>query len=320
MKIYRDVNEIRHIRNAVLTIGSFDGVHKGHQKILQSLITEAKNISGESVVITFHPHPRQILATISDPTLKLLNSPQEKIELLEKAGIDHLVIIPFTLDFAKLSPIEYIENFLLKYFNPAVLIIGYDHQFGKDRKGNFDSLQEYANQTNAFRLKEIPAQDISQVTVSSTKIRNAIEQGDIGHANNLLGYPYRLKGKVVEGESLGRSIGFPTANLVPVFEDKIIPGPGIYTAKSIVEGKLFNSMMYIGLRPTINVTIHPVIEVNLFEFDGNIYGKEIEISMYSRIRGEEKFNSVEALRLQLVKDKELSLQFFESQKNQGNGY
>lgn len=318
MEVYRDIKEIQEIRNAVLTIGSFDGVHKGHQKILQSLITTAKDIAGESVVLTFHPHPRQVLSRGKEAALKLINSPQEKIELLEKTGIDHLVIIPFTQDFAKLSPREYMEDFLVRYFHPSLLIIGYDHQFGKDRKGNFDSLQRYAEETGAFRLKEIPAQDISDVTVSSTKIRNAIAEGNIEHANNLLGYIFTLKGKVVNGERVGRSIGFPTANVVPVFRDKILPGPGIYTAKVKVEGNEFNAMMYIGLRPTINITTEPVIEVNLFDFSGDIYGKELEISIYSRIRGDKKFDTLEALRLQLIKDREQSLNFFESQKNPGN--
>ncbi len=315
MKVYREISELEKIEKVVLTIGSFDGVHKGHQKILNSLIDAAKQTGGQSVVLTFDPHPRQILARQNEAPMQLINSPDEKIKLLEKLGIDHLVIIPFTIEFSQLSPIEYIEDFIIKYFNPVMLVIGYDHHFGKNRSGNFETLLEYVNQNNAFQLKEIPAQDIAEVTVSSTKIRNAILQGEIEHANNLLGYTFSFEGTVVNGEKIGTALGFPTANISPTFKDKILPGLGIYTTKVLIEDKSYISMMYIGLRPTVNSTIDPVIEVNIFDFDQIIYGKELQISIFSKIRGEEKFNNLEDLKIQLLKDKELALKYFETSKS-----
>lgn len=316
MKVYREISEIEKIENVVLTIGSFDGVHKGHQKILNSLIDIAKTTKSESVVLTFDPHPRQILAKNNEIPLQLINSPEEKIKLLESLGIDHLVIIPFTIEFSQLSPLEYIEDFIIKYFSPSMLVIGYDHHFGKNREGNFNSLLDYVNRTNAFQLKEIPAQDISEITVSSTKIRNAILQGEIEHANKLLGYEFSFEGKVVNGEKVGTSLGFPTANVIPVFKDKIVPGLGIYTAKVIVEDQHYNAMMYIGLRPTINSTNYPVIEVNIFDFKQDIYDKNIQISIFSKIRGEQKFNDLEELKIQLLKDKGLALEYFKTLKRE----
>lgn len=304
MKIYNHIDEFKKISNAVVTIGTFDGVHFGHQKIISRLLEVARQKKGESVILTFFPHPRMILHP-EDKAIKLISTISEKAERLEKLGIDHLILTPFTRDFSNLSPQEYISNILVEKIGTKHIVIGYDHRFGKDREGGLEHLQKYAGDFG-FEVEEIPEQDINDVAVSSTKIRNAIQSGDVKTANNFLGYPFHLTGKVIKGDQIGRSLGFPTANLFVEETYKLIPADGIYAVNvevnpSMEENKTFNGMAYIGHRPTINGMTHN-IEVNIFDFDKDIYGDIIRINFVDYIRGDEKFDSLDGLKAQLAKD------------------
>ncbi len=304
MKIYNHIDEFKKISNAVVTIGTFDGVHFGHQKIISRLLEVARQKKGESVILTFFPHPRMILHP-EDKAIKLISTISEKAERLEKLGIDHLILTPFTRDFSNLSPQEYISNILVEKIGTKHIVIGYDHRFGKDREGGLEHLQKYAGDFG-FEVEEIPEQDINDVAVSSTKIRNAIQSGDVKTANNFLGYPFHLTGKVIKGDQIGRSLGFPTANLFVEETYKLIPADGIYAVNvevnpSMEENKTFNGMAYIGHRPTINGMTHN-IEVNIFDFDKDIYGDKIRINFVDYVRGDEKFDSLEGLKAQLAKD------------------
>jgi riboflavin kinase/FMN adenylyltransferase len=300
MKVYRSVDTIPAFDRAVVTIGTFDGVHTGHRLILDQLQQEARRINGETVIITFHPHPRKVVAT-GQPAIRLINTIDEKIELLDKNGIDHLVIVPFTDAFSQQSPEEYIEQFLVERFHPHTVIIGYDHRFGKDRKGDYKLLEAYSARFG-FELKEIPAHLINNNTVSSTRIREALLKGDVDAANELLGYQYFFEGKVVDGNKLGRELGYPTANLEVGSEEKLVPGLGIYAVYVEVDGRKLKGMMSIGVRPTIGGT-NRVIEVNIFEFNEDIYGKVMRVWVAKWLRAEEKFDGLEALKEQLGKDK-----------------
>jgi riboflavin kinase / FMN adenylyltransferase len=322
MIVHTDIQQLPAFRNAVVTIGTFDGVHKGHQQILNMMTGEAKKVNGETAIITFHPHPRQVIAA-NQTELFLLNSLEEKILLLEKYGIDHLVITPFTEEFS-LQPAEaYIEHFLVKTFRPHTIIIGHDHRFGKSRSGNFALLQQKAQEFN-YQVKEIPEFMLQENTISSTIIRQSLQKGNIGTANECAGYPYFFSGTVVEGNKLGRTIGYPTANLQIKEEKKLIPGNGVYAVKIEVNGEWskangghssFNThnsyfgMMNIGIRPTVE-GVNRMIEVNIFDFDKDIYGKVITVHLYKRLRSEQKFNGLEELKEQLGRDKEMALQCF----------
>ncbi len=304
MKIYNHIDEFKKISNAVVTIGTFDGVHFGHQKIISRLLEVARQKKGESVILTFFPHPRMILHP-EDKAIKLISTISEKAERLEKLGIDHLILTPFTRDFSNLSPQEYISNILVEKIGTKHIVIGYDHRFGKDREGGLEHLQKYAGDFG-FEVEEIPEQDINDVAVSSTKIRNAIQSGDVKTANNFLGYPFHLTGKVIKGDQIGRSLGFPTANLFVEETYKLIPADGIYAVNvevnpSMEENNTFNGMAYIGHRPTINGMTHN-IEVNIFDFDKDIYGDIIRINFVDYVRGDEKFDSLDGLKAQLAKD------------------
>ncbi len=299
MKIFDDVNNIPPFKNAVLTIGTFDGVHKGHQKIIAQLIDEAKKIDGETVIITFYPHPRQVIKP--DSKIEFLNDLKEKATLLEAAGVDNLVVINFNESFANLTAEEYINDFLIKTFNPRKIVIGYDHRFGKGRTGDY-TLLEKAGTINGFEVLELSAQLLDQITISSTKIRNALYEGDISLTNNLLGYIFSFYGKVVEGNKLGRTIGFPTANILLDNEEKIIPLNGVYAVQVIVNQLIYNGMMNIGFRPTVDGKKR-TIEVNIFNFDQDIYGESIVVKLLHYIRPEVKFNGVDALKEQLNKDR-----------------
>jgi riboflavin kinase/FMN adenylyltransferase len=313
MKVYYSTDTIPAFKNAVVTIGTFDGVHSGHRHILEQLKQEATRIGGETVIITFHPHPRKVI-THGQP-VKLINTIEEKIELLDKNGIDNLVVVPFTEAFAQQTPEAYIEKFLVEKFHPHTVIIGYDHRFGKDRKGDYKLLEKYSAQLG-FSLMEIPAHVINNNTVSSTRIREAISKDDMDTANTLLGYDFFFEGTVVDGNKLGRTLGYPTANLRIENEEKLIPGDGIYAVEaSIVNrqpaiGNKNNSrlkgMMSIGIRPTIGGTDR-VIEVNIFDFNENIYGATLRVYVKKYLRSEVKFNSLDALKEQLAKDKEDTL-------------
>jgi riboflavin kinase/FMN adenylyltransferase len=304
MKIYNHIDEFKKIHNAVVTIGTFDGVHIGHQKIISRLQEVAKKKKGETVILTFFPHPRMILHP-DDLNIKLISSMNEKADKLAALGIDHLIITPFTRDFSNLSPEDYIKEILVDKIGTRHIIIGYDHRFGKDRKGGLTELQNFASDFE-FDVEEIPEQDINDVTVSSTKIRNAILSGDVETAAEFLGYTFQLSGKVIKGDQLGRVLGFPTANLFIEENYKLIPSDGIYAVS--VELKSTDSdlksafgMAYIGHRPTIN-GMSRNIEVNIFDFNEDIYGKTIRINFLDYLRGDEKFNSLEDLKKQLEKD------------------
>jgi riboflavin kinase / FMN adenylyltransferase len=303
MQVHRQLEQLPSFTNAVITIGTFDGVHEGHQKIIQALKEEASRVGGETVVITFHPHPRKVVQ--SDKPLQLINTLNEKTELLEKAGIQHLVIVHFTPAFAEQTAEEYIRDFLINCFHPTTIIIGYDHRFGKDRTGDYKLMEEKANECG-YHLLEIPKHVLDEIGVSSTKIRNAILSSDIETANKLLGYSFFFEGEVVKGDQLGRKLGYPTANLVYTDPDKIHLGHGVYAVQVDVQGERKKGMMSIGTRPTLTHSGERV-EVNIFDFEGDIYGKTIRVIVEHYLRGQEKYASLDQLIQQLHKDKEASL-------------
>ncbi|MDB4195410.1 bifunctional riboflavin kinase/FAD synthetase [Flavobacteriales bacterium] len=305
MKIYRNIADFKPEKKVFLTVGTFDGIHFGHQKIIDSLKSLANEEDGESVMLTFSPHPRLVLFPENN-NLKLINTLDEKINRLESSGIDHLIIYPFTKDFSRISALEYVRDFLVKEIKVSTLIIGYDHQFGRNREGNFEYLKELS-ELYGFDVKEISAQDINDINVSSTKIRKAIELGDIPLANEYLGYTFPLIGKVIEGKKLGNTIGFPTANLLIEDKTKIIPKPGAYVVYVEVDGNRYKAMLNIGKNPTIDESEQEKIEVNLFDFDGNLYQKTIKVEFIERLRDEVKFDSLDALKNQLRLDKANSL-------------
>jgi riboflavin kinase/FMN adenylyltransferase len=308
MNLHKDIEHLPQFRKAVITIGTFDGVHLGHQQIIAQMKSEAARIGGETVIITFHPHPRRVVH--ADQDVKLITTIEERIELLSAAGIDHLVIVPFTHMFSELEPREYVETFLKKRCNPAVVIIGYDHKFGKGRKGDYKLLEEYSAK-GYFELKEIPQHVINHITVSSTQIRGYILKGEIGKANELLGYDFSFEGMVVKGDQLGRKLGFPTANIQLLNSEKIVPGNGIYAVLTeIAKNKnnpLFGGMMSIGVRPTVAEGKARTIEVNIFNFNEDIYGENIRVFVKAFIRPELKFSGLDELTAAIQKDKESSL-------------
>jgi len=356
MKIYHHIDEFKAIKNAVVTIGTFDGVHVGHQKIVGRLKELAQEIEGESVILTFFPHPRMILHP-EDLNLKLITTMAEKARLLEQAGIDHLIITPFTRDFSNQSPEDYIKKVLVDRIGTKKIVIGYDHRFGKDRKGGLKDLQRFGG-TYGYEVEEIPEQDVNDVAVSSTEIRHALLSGNVSTANDFLGYAYTLTGRVVRGDQLGRTLGYPTANLFVEETYKLIPGDGIYAVLVEIVGKsevgksgirsresevgsqdlgvrspksevggqesevgslelrvgswdsrlktqdsrLKKGMGYIGSRPTINGMTRN-IEVNIFDFDEDIYNQKITLHFLEFVRHDEKFSSLDELKTQLAKDK-----------------
>jgi riboflavin kinase/FMN adenylyltransferase len=303
MQVHRDINNLPLFKNAVVTIGTFDGVHTGHLQIIKQLKEEAKNVDGESVIITFDPHPRLVISS-GKSEIKLLNTLPEKIELLEKKEVDHLVVVPFTKQFSEQTAEEYIKDFLTARFHPHTIIIGYDHHFGNERKGNYKLLEAFADECN-FQVKEIPEHVLNQVTISSTKIREALLHCDIDTANKYLGYDYFFEGCVVEGNKIGRTIGYPTANLELNNNFKLVPGNGIYAvALSIVdkETEVMKGMMSIGVRPTIGESKR-TIEVNIFDFDKDIYGQTIRVCVKKYLREEKKFGGLDELKDAIANDK-----------------
>ena len=302
MLVYRNTERLPLFRNAVLTIGTFDGVHTGHQQVIAQMKKRAAEVDGETVIITFDPHPRTVIKAASG--IQLINTLEEKIELLSGRGIDHLVIVPFTEIFAQLSAEDYISQFLIRYFRPHTLIIGYDHHFGKGRSGNYELLK-IKSVVYDYQLQEIPAHILNSISVSSTRIREAVGAGDMETARDLLGYHYFFSGKVVEGNKIGRSIGYPTANLEITEKLKLIPGDGIYAVDVVLQdepGKIYGGMMSIGFRPTIGISDR-TIEVNIFDFDRMIYGEAIKVIVKKYLRPEVKFSGLEALKEQLAIDK-----------------
>jgi riboflavin kinase/FMN adenylyltransferase len=302
MLVYRNTDLIPLFRNAVLTIGTFDGVHSGHQQVIAQMRKRADEVDGETVIITFDPHPRTVVKALSG--IRLINTLDEKIELLSDKGVDHLVIVPFTEQFAQLTAEDYISQFLVRNFRPHTLIIGYDHHFGKGRTGNYELLKLFA-ETYHYCLEEIPAHLLDSISVSSTRIREAIGDGDMETANHLLGYTYFFSAEVVEGNKLGRTLGYPTANLSVADKAKLIPGDAVYAVDAEVSdepGKRYRAMMNIGFRPTVDGSKR-IIEVNIFDFERTIYGKTLKVFVRKFLRPEVKFSSLEALKQQLAEDK-----------------
>ena len=303
MKIIQNNIQARNIKNAVVTIGTFDGVHLGHQAIFKEMRRLAKEVDGETVVVTFYPHPRQVLA-IGTERLRFICSQEEKMEKFEDYGIDNVVIIPFTKEFASTPSEMFIRDYIIERIHPAVIVVGYDHHFGKNRMGDYEMLNSLSSQYG-FRTVQLEAQYINGVAVSSTKIRNFLWTGNVKSANELLGYPYSVTGPVVRGNEIGRTIGFPTANLDIPDEFMMINNPGVYACQTIIDGKRYNAMANTGVRPTIGDRADGdfIIEVNVFDFDGDLYGKTLKVWFFDRIRDEEKFTGLEALKRQLEQDR-----------------
>lgn len=300
MNVYQGIEEFGKIDKAVVTTGTFDGVHVGHQCILNRLNELAKKVGGQSVLLTFYPHPRMVIQPDSD--IQLINTIEEKTVLLEKAGIEHLIIHPFTKEFSRLSSVEFVRDLLVNKIGTEHLVIGYDHHFGRNREGSFEHLMEFGP-LYGFQVEEIPAQDIDEVNVSSTKIRNALLAGDVKTANEFLGHAFTLNGEVVKGKQIGRTLGFPTANLDLNNRYKIVPALGIYAVRVQTQEGSYNGMLNIGKRPTVEESNEVSIEVNLFDFDGDLYGKHLQLELIERIRDEQKFDSLEALKAEMVNDK-----------------
>lgn len=309
MEIFRDIDSLPVFSNAVITIGTFDGVHQGHLQIIRQLTQEAKSIQGTAVVITFYPHPKQVVG-FENKTLYTLNTLEEKAHLLEQAGIEKLIIVPFSKAFSDQSADEYISNFLVKKFQPHTIIIGYDHRFGKNRSGDYQMLEKHAKRYN-YNVKEIPEHILRDITISSTTIRNALLIGDVQTANTFLGYDYFFFGKVVEGNQLGRKIDFPTANIEVEDTNKLIPSNGVYAVQLNIDGDKtqYKGMMNIGMRPTVGGDKR-TIEVNIFDFNSDIYQKKIKVSLAARIRDEIRFEDIKALQAQLVKDSQRAREIF----------
>lgn len=300
MKIYNSIDEFPGISNAIVTIGTFDGVHEGHLQIISRLLELRKEQNAETVVLTFFPHPRMVLQP-DDNNLKLITSMEERKILLRKNGIDHLIIQPFSKEFSRLSAIEFVRDILIAKIGMKTLVIGYDHHFGRNREGSYKDLEEMAP-TYGFKLEEITKKVVDEVAVSSTKIRNHLLSGDIELANKLLGHDFMLSGEVVKGDQIGAGLGFPTANLKISEPFKLIPRHGIYAVLAQVDGFDYKGMLYIGTRPALNGKKLSV-EVNLFDFDENIYGKEIKVYLKAWIRGDMYFDNLEQLKEKMKEDK-----------------
>ena len=300
MKIFQDLTAINSIPNPVLTIGTFDGVHVGHQKILQQVKKEAEKIGGESVLFTFFPHPRMVLYPESHG-LKLLQTQEEKMAKLERVGVENCIVYPFTFDFSRLSAIEFVRDILVNKLHIKKLVIGYDHQFGKNREGNIAFLKEIC-EVYGFEVIEIPAQDIDAVNVSSTKIRNAILDGDIAKANEYLGEKFELTGTIVHGQAIGKTIGFPTANIQVNSDLKLIPGNGVYAVDVSLKNSHYFGMLNIGNRPTVNDSADRTIEVHILDFSSEIYAEEITVNFIDKLREEKQFSDLQELQKQLKED------------------
>ena len=308
LKIINSIFDFKPAQKTIVTIGTFDGVHIGHQKIIKELIDEAKSSNKKSVLLTFFPHPRMVLQ--KDVSIKLINTIDERARHLKELGLDYLIIHPFSKEFSRLTALDFVRNILVNQLNTSKLIIGYDHHFGKNREGNIEQLTEYSHLYD-FTVEEIPAQDIDEVSVSSTKIRKTLASGLLKTANDYLGYNFSLTGKVVNGKQLGTKIGFPTANIDVTEEYKLIPKTGVYVVKSIIDNTIIFGMMNIGNRPTVSGT-NVTIEVHFFNYNANLYNQNLTIELLYFLREEQKFDSVNDLIIQLKKDKETSLNYLKN--------
>lgn len=301
MFIHKDIKNLPQFNNPIITIGSFDGVHYGHRKIIDRMVMLAKESNSVSVVITFYPHPRAILDNDKN-SIKLLTTQEEKYTLLEKSGIDHLVEVPFTVEFSQWHPREYIEKFIVQRFHPSYIVIGYDHRFGLHRLGDIQLLKEYESTYN-YTIIEIPKQESEEITISSSNIRKYIQEGQFEEARQLLQHPYLLTGKVIHGDKVGTKIGFPTANIKIANPAKLLPPKGVYAVQIDIEHVIFDGMLYIGTKPTITLQNEVNIEVNIFDFNQNIYDKNITVYVIKKIREDIKFDKIEDLIEQLKIDK-----------------
>jgi riboflavin kinase/FMN adenylyltransferase len=303
LKIFHSINDFSSTKKTILTLGTFDGVHIGHKKILKKITQNTENQKYESLVLTFFPHPRMVLQDHSD--IQLLNTIDEKIDLLEKIGIQNLVIHPFDEAFSRLTAEEFVSSILVDRFHIQKIVIGHDHRFGRNRTANIDDLIAFGKQYG-FEVEQISVQEINAISVSSTKIRNALLEGDMALSNDYLGYDYFLTGSVVRGKQLGRTIDFPTANLKIEEDYKLIPKNGVYIVKSLIDGQTIFGMMNIGFNPTVNGKKQS-IEIHYFDFNSDLYNQKIRVSILQRIRSEQKFESVDLLKEQLKKDKKTAL-------------
>jgi riboflavin kinase/FMN adenylyltransferase len=306
VKIYRSLDEFKTLPFAVVTTGTFDGVHVGHQIIIKDVVSYAKQLGGESVLVTFFPHPRVVLQPESD--LQLLTSIDERIELLKHTGLDHLLIIPFNKEFSRTSSLSFVRDILVNKIGTKKLIIGYDHHFGRNREGSFEHLLEFGP-VYGFEVKEIAAQDVDNMKVSSTQIRKALLEGNTQKASTLLGYPYFFNGTVVEGKQIGRQLGYPTANIFWDEKRKLIPKHGVYLGRLFFKdnpAQFKYGMLNIGMKPTVGGT-NLSIEIHLFDFEKDIYNKEVKLELLDKIRDEYSFEGLEALKNQIDKDKETCL-------------
>lgn len=311
MNVFQGFENIEDIPNPVLTIGTFDGVHIGHQKIINQLNKEAKAIGGESVLFTFYPHPRMVLYP-ENHGLSLIQTQVEKIDKLRRFGLKNVIVHPFTKDFSRLTALEFVRDFLVNQLNVKKLVIGYDHQFGKNREGSIEFLREIS-ETYGFEVIEIPAQEIDDVNISSTKIRNAILEGEMSKVASFLGEPFELHGRVVGGQAMGRQIGFPTANIDIESDVKLLPKTGVYAVNVLLpDGSIKEGMMNIGTKPTVTTTESVSLEVHLFDFNQDLYDQYVTVQLLSRFRDEQKFESVFELREQLNEDEISIRNYFSS--------
>jgi len=304
MNIYHGIEDFSPVRNAVVTSGTFDGVHLGHQQILRRLEQLAEKIEGETVLITFWPHPRLVLFP-DQKDLLLLNTFEEKAEILREFGIRHLLRIPFTHEFSQMSSTDFIRNILVETIGTKKLVIGYDHRFGKNREGSFEHLKTHAPEYG-FDVEEIPRHEVENIVVSSTKIRHALQKGEMATATELLGRPYRISGRIVRGQEIGRNIGFPTANIEVENANKLIPAHGAYAVEISYEGQVYPGMMNIGVRPTVGGG-NETLEVHIFNFNKQIYGEMLKVDLIARIRAERSFPDIDALKEQLHADRQAAL-------------
>ena len=309
MQVHYGFESYKNIKNPIVTVGTFDGVHFGHQKIIQRLQKIAKKNNGESVLLTFDPHPRKIL--LNDQGLKLIHTINEKINILENLGLDHLVIYPFTLEFSKFSAKRYIDELLIQKLGTHTLVIGYDHHFGNDREGNIDLLKKY-EKSNPFYLEEIKAHEIEEIKISSTKVRSAIEKGNIHLVNDYCGHFYEFSGEVVHGNGIGKTIGTPTANIKLNSYEKIIPFDGVYAVICQIKDANYKGIMNIGFKPTVDEGQKRTVEIHLFDYEKDIYGQDLRTKVIERIRDEVKFNSLKELKSQILKDNEKAKIILES--------
>ncbi|NNC84379.1 MAG: bifunctional riboflavin kinase/FAD synthetase [Flavobacteriales bacterium] len=301
MKVHTDIDSIKGISRPILTIGTFDGVHRGHRVIIDRLNGIAQEEQGESVLLTFHPHPRSVVSEVG--AIELLTTMEERLQLLEAAGLDHVIVYPFTHEFSRISALAYVRDILVNRIDLHYAVVGYDHHFGRNREGDIHLLHELA-EVYGFQVEEISAQTIEEVKVSSTKVRSALREGRLDDVKKYLGYDYMLTGTVVKGDGRGKGMGFPTANILPNDPNKLIPAQGVYAIKALIEDQVRTGMMNIGTRPTFSSGQDEVhIEAHLFDLDTDLYGKEMRIDFLARIRGEKRFSGKEELQDQLQQDK-----------------